>query len=495
MTPPIRPAAMRRGFVVALALGCALPGRARAAEGLTAPLPPLPRFTQTRHANAPLAGRILGAGGAALDPAQLVDRCAAASLCMLGEQHDHPDHHALQAWLIEALAARGRLAAVALEMADADTRFDGPRDASEAAVREALRWNSRGWPWAMYAPPVMAAVRAGVAVAGVNLPDAAMKAAYADPRWDASVPPAVRERIVQEVADSHCGLLPEAQAAKMARIQFARDDSMAGHALASLGEHAKAAAAFREASKLCPEDEGLRELAAASQQTPNEGHAAASYIRSMFDGYADRFESHILSLRYRIPVAIRNLILDHPKIAAGGNVGPVLDLGCGTGLVALALGGAAVGPFTGIDLAPGMLAHAKAKGLYDTLVQEDVVTALSNEHRRWPLITAADVVCYFGALDEIFRLARKCLVDEGWFVFSVERLVDSANPRSDAWSAVRHGRYAHSDHYIFETVRTAGFKILHKEQCGIRQEAGGQVPGLLVVAQRAFHGTNGSNGE
>ena len=238
MTPPLSSSVPylasppRRRLLMSLALGCALPRRAHAAEGPTAPFPPLPGFTQTRHANAPLAGRILGAGGATLDPAQLVDRCAAASLCMLGEQHDHPDHHALQAWLIEALAARGRLAAVALEMADAGTRFDGPRDAAEAAVRDALRWNAQGWPWAMYAPPVMAAVRAGATVAGVNLPDAAMKTAYADPRWDASVPPAVRERIVQEVADSHCGLLPEAQVPNMARVQFARDDNMAAHALA-----------------------------------------------------------------------------------------------------------------------------------------------------------------------------------------------------------------------------------------------------------------------
>lgn len=293
-----------------------------------------------------------------------------------------------------------------------------------------------------------------------------------------------------------CDYASAARRAEQARISGIADAStfgMAGHALASLGEHDKAAAAFREASKLCPEDETLQELAATSQKRPNAGPAPASFIRTMFDGYADRFESHILSLRYRIPVAIRNLILDHPKIAGGGNVGSVLDLGCGTGLVALALGDATVGPFTGIDVAPGMLAHAKAKGLYDELVQEDVVTALSNEHRQWPLITAADVVCYFGALDEIFRLAHKCLDDEGWFVFSVERLLDSVNPRSDAWSAVRHGRYAHTDHYIYETARAAGFQILHKEQCGIREEAGEEVPGLLVVAQRAYHDTNGPN--
>lgn len=238
MTPPRSPSApsltrlTRRRLLVGLGLGCALPGLARGAEDRHASLPPLPDFTQTRHADAPLAGHILGPGDTVLSPSQLVHRCASAAICMLGEQHDHPDHHALQAWLIEALASREELAAVALEMADAGTRFDGPRDASEAVVREALHWNMQGWPWALYAPPVMAAVRAGITVVGVNLPDAAMKSAYADPRWDASVPDAARKHIIQEVLDSHCGLLSEPQAAKMARIQFARDDSMAGHALA-----------------------------------------------------------------------------------------------------------------------------------------------------------------------------------------------------------------------------------------------------------------------
>ncbi len=277
-----------------------------------------------------------------------------------------------------------------------------------------------------------------------------------------------------------------ARRAEQARISGIADAStfgMAGHALASLGEYGKAAAAFRDASKLCPEDENLRQLAAASEKNLNEKLTPASYIRAIFDGYADRFEGHVLSLHYRIPVTMRNLLLDHPKIFAGGTVGPVLDLGCGTGLVALALGGAGVGPFTGIDVAPGMLAHARAKGLYDELLQEDIITALSKEHRRWPLITAADVVCYFGALEELFRLARKSLVDDGWFMFSVERLDDSANPRSGAWSAVRHGRYAHTAHYVYETAWTTGFQILHNEQCVIRQEAGEEVPGLLVVAR------------
>ena len=250
-------------------------------------LPPLPAFQETGFADSPLVGRIVGADGLALQPAQLLAQCAAASICMLGEQHDHPDHHALQTWVIQALAARGQLAAVALEMVDAGRRVDGPAHAasgqaeppqvssstpagdgsasrpgghaqghagppqvsltpsgggsasrpwghSEPSVRRALHWNDDGWPWTLYAGPVMAAVRAGIPVVGVNLPDAEMMRAYRDPKWDASVPEAVRRSVIDDVRDSHCGLLPAAQLPAMARIQFARDATMAAGCVALL---------------------------------------------------------------------------------------------------------------------------------------------------------------------------------------------------------------------------------------------------------------------
>ena len=227
--------ATRRSLSIALGLGAGggallVTGASRAAEpdpAASQDLTPLPRFTQTGFADSALVGRLLGAGDKPLTPAELLQACAQASLCLLGEQHDHPDHHALQAWIIGALASRGQLAAVALEMAAAGRSFDGARDASEASVRAALHWNNDGWPWKLYAGPVMAAVRAGVPVVGVNLPDAAMMTAYRDPKWDASVPADVRQRVLDDVRDSHCGLLPAAQLPAMARIQFARDASMA----------------------------------------------------------------------------------------------------------------------------------------------------------------------------------------------------------------------------------------------------------------------------
>ena len=151
---------------------------------------------------------------------------AGPPLVLFGELHDQPDQQRQVAEAVRDLAAGGRLAALVIEMADAgrDTRAL-PRDAGEAAVREALGWS--GWPWETYADVVMAAVRAGVPVAGGNLPRAQMRAAVGDASLDARVPAAARDKLVTAVRDGHCGLLPAAHEPAMVRVQIARDLSMA----------------------------------------------------------------------------------------------------------------------------------------------------------------------------------------------------------------------------------------------------------------------------
>ena len=62
------------------------------------------------------------------------------------------------------------------------------------------------------------------------------------------------------------------------------------------------------------------------------------------------------------------------EFAAAGGTGPVLDAGCGTGLVADALpDGMAV---DGLDLSPDMLAIARAKGRYRDLIEADLTRPL-----------------------------------------------------------------------------------------------------------------------
>lgn len=149
-------------------------------------------------------------------------------LLLLGEEHDVPEHHALEAQTVERLAGTGRLAALALEMAERGrSTADLPRDADAARVRAALAWNERGWPWAHYGPAVMAAQRHGVPVVGANLPRAEQAQAMRDASLDDALDAAVRERLREDVREGHCGLLPEAQLPGMVRVQIARDRAMA----------------------------------------------------------------------------------------------------------------------------------------------------------------------------------------------------------------------------------------------------------------------------
>ena len=148
---------------------------------------------------------------------------------LLGEQHDAPSHQETHRQVVQALAADGRLATLALEMAEQGVSTAGlSRDASEAAIRSALRWDESGWPWAPYRPAVMAAVAAGVPVVGANLLRGLLRAAMTDVSLDTTLPGPAVEAQQQAVRVGHCGLLPESQIAPMTRVQIARDRAMAG---------------------------------------------------------------------------------------------------------------------------------------------------------------------------------------------------------------------------------------------------------------------------
>lgn len=153
---------------------------------------------------------------------------AAPTLLLLGEQHDDPEHPLLHARTVAALAANGQLAALVLEMADQGSSTQGlGLQADAEAVRAALRWNEAGWPWASYAPAIMAAVRAGVPVLGGNLPRARQRPAMADATLDNTLSEAGLARQETAIREGHCGLLPASQIRPMTRIQIARDRAMA----------------------------------------------------------------------------------------------------------------------------------------------------------------------------------------------------------------------------------------------------------------------------
>jgi predicted TPR repeat methyltransferase len=259
----------------------------------------------------------------------------------------------------------------------------------------------------------------------------------------------------------------------------ARVHGLLGHALSSIGQHEAAGTAYAEALKLAPEDPYIRHLVAASGRLPGAGRAPQEYIETVFDGYAERFEEHLIGLGYRVPGLLRRAIL-----ANGPPDGAVLDLGCGTGLMAVVLSDVARSVFAGVDRSEGMLAQAALKQQYTELHHADIVAFLRDDRRCWKLIIAADVLCYFGDLSELLAAAAERLAPGGRVALSLEEWV--ADEEADkGWRLAPHGRYLHTRAYLVEAAERCGLRVALLEHEALRFEGGAPVPGLIAILAHA----------
>lgn len=93
-----------------------------------------------------------------------------------------------------------------------------------------------------------------------------------------------------------------------------------------------------------------------------------------YDAWAARYDAEFAdSHGYVYPQAVARAF----AAAAGPQDAPVLDIGAGTGLVGLALRAAGVAaPVDGLDISPGMLALAAAKGACRATIEADLTAAL-----------------------------------------------------------------------------------------------------------------------
>jgi predicted TPR repeat methyltransferase len=278
-------------------------------------------------------------------------------------------------------------------------------------------------------------------------------------------------------------------AERLARAALARGivggavHSVLAHALVSQDRLAEAGPHFAAAARLSPESHYLAHLAAASGG-PARDRAPDGYVAALFDGYAPHFEAALLGLGYRVPGLIRRAVERLlPAVAAGqAPLGPVLDLGCGTGLAGVALSDLLHGPLTGVDLSRRMLEQAAAKGIYAVLRQADLATVLREAGATFALITAGDVFCYLGDLRETLALCRQRLAPGGLLVFSLERAAPGAG-----WQLGPAGRYAHAPDYLAACLAEAGLQTLECREEALRRDGEATVPGLLVAAHAAGH--------
>jgi predicted TPR repeat methyltransferase len=128
-----------------------------------------------------------------------------------------------------------------------------------------------------------------------------------------------------------------------------------------------------------------------------------------------------------------------------------------------------------------MLAKARAKGIYDRLVESDIATFLTEEAAqgtRYELIVAADVLIYVDALTPLLADAARVLDPSGLIAFDVEAHDGEGTILRDTL------RYAHAAAQVRDTIAAAGLRLVSLEAGVSRNEKGAPVPGLVVVAER-----------
>lgn len=246
--------------------------------------------------------------------------------------------------------------------------------------------------------------------------------------------------------------------------------SLHGNLLKFLGRADEARQSFRNAIERGGHPELNRYYLAALGGDTAPATAPREYVESLFDGYAEGFEAHLVQvLKYHAP----EILVAH-LARTGRHFDSALDLGCGTGLCGLALRPLA-GRLDGVDLSSAMVERAGARGIYDSVVQGDLVEYLDSTQRRYDLVVGADVFIYVGALERVFEGVARVLVPGGVFCFCVEAALEGPE------LALRPSlRYAHSRGYIEKLAEQYGFEISATAEHPIREDQRTPIAGLFA---------------
>ena len=193
-----------------------------------------PKLLDTHH---PLSGRAWDEhSGREVPFDALLERAVASRLVILGETHDNPEHHRLQAKILAAMLQAGRSPALAMEQFDQEHQaaLDEARRRAERdpeRIAEAGRLDRKGWRWPDYRPLVELAIANDLPIIAANLSRREARAVARSGRPADGLGPAsadLRAALERDLVDAHCGMRPSpATLAGLVEAQRARDARMA----------------------------------------------------------------------------------------------------------------------------------------------------------------------------------------------------------------------------------------------------------------------------
>ncbi len=220
---------------------------------ITSALAPLSAWVSKLGKEHPLVGRVWStASQETILPAEVVRAAAEADVVLVGETHDNPDHHKLQAWLLRQLASKGKRPAVVMEMVGTDKADDLANvqlasNVTADSIGAKLDWENSGWPpFSIYRPIVDAALGANLTILPGNADKDLVRQvsqqglgslAYSERvrlGIGAALPAALNSALTDELKASHCNQLPDSDLAGMVQVQRFRDAALADNVLKAI---------------------------------------------------------------------------------------------------------------------------------------------------------------------------------------------------------------------------------------------------------------------
>jgi predicted TPR repeat methyltransferase len=366
----------------------------------------------------------------------------------LRQKADYPEPHLNRALVLQQLA-----------------RHDEALDAFGAAL--SLRST---WPEALHGAAVSLAARGDAEAALEGFDRALQRRPDYVEAWCGRAALLMRVQELDAAAESYRNALAVQPA-------YARAQMGLANVLRAQGRREEAIEAYEQARTLGADGATVGYMLATLGAQEAPGTAPGAYVATLFDQYAAKFDQHLRQvLHYRTPGLLVDALRPHlPQT----HVLDVLDLGCGTGLCAPLLRPMAR-RLEGVDLSPRMLDKARELDLYDALYCDDLTAVLRSRPASYALLAAADVMVYLGDLAPVLQAAHAALLPGGVLAFSVE-----ASAGAQGFTLQDSGRYAHTRGYVEAEAARQGFSIAALEASVLRQDAGRDVNGLLVVLKRS----------
>lgn len=228
---------------------------------------------------------------------------------------------------------------------------------------------------------------------------------------------------------------------------------------------------FRQALRIQPHNQSIAYIVESLAQNKLLNTAPADYIRSLFDAYADHYESHLLeALDYKIPQIFYNMM--QPLIKNSRR--DILDLGCGTGLCGVPFKPYA-NSLTGVDLSAKMLEQAQNKNIYTHLHLADLTDYLANKINQFDIILAGDVLVYIGDLAAFFMGITQALRPNGYVIFNTEI------SETQDYNMNQSGRFAHNRFYINNLAKQNLLTEISYLKCVTRLQNNEAVNGYVYI--------------